>query len=226
MKYKGIIFDFNGVLLWDTAWQREAWDKYALIARGIPFTDHEFLEQVGRTNKSNLEFLYGKDLIKKEVDELTQKKEAVYRKICLKKGRQFKLSPGAKDLLNFLTARDIPHTIATSSEIINVRFFFKYLQLGKWFDFKRVVFDDGKLRGKPAPDIYQKAAGKLRLSPKDCLVVEDAKSGLLAAHKAKIGKIIFFVHQRKFDKKKIPPFVKQTITSLDQIRKEDFCPRG
>ncbi len=44
--------------------------------------------------------------------------------------------------------------------------------------------------GKPQPDIFLKAADKLGLAPADCLVIEDAYSGLLAAKRAGIGTII------------------------------------
>ena len=38
--------------------------------------------------------------------------------------------------------------------------------------------------GKPAPDIYLYAADKLGLKPKECLVLEDSPTGLLAAYRA------------------------------------------
>ena len=114
----------------------------------------------------------------------------MYQNTCLALGAGFKLSPGSIELFEYLKRKNIPFTIATSSEIGNVRFFFKHLGLGTWFDINSIVFDDGSFPGKPAPDIYLKAAQKIGLAPNNCLVVEDARSGIRSAHAAGIGYIV------------------------------------
>ena len=76
------------------------------------------------------------------------------------------------------------------SEEVNVRFFIKEFNLSKWFDIEKIVYDNGKIKGKPAPDIYLAAAKKLNLLPQECIVVEDALSGIEAAYRAGIGKIV------------------------------------
>lgn len=81
-------------------------------------------------------------------------------------------------------------TIATATVKENVEFYFKIFNLDRWFDFDKVVYDNGTFPGKPAPDIFQIASNKLNLQPKNCLVVEYAYSGILSAKKASIGKII------------------------------------
>ncbi|MBF5066567.1 HAD family hydrolase, partial [Salmonella enterica subsp. enterica serovar Istanbul] len=72
----------------------------------------------------------------------------------------------------------------------NVAFYFDIFDLARWFDWDKIVYDDGSFPGKPQPDIFLKAADKLSLAPADCLVIEDAYSGLLAAKRAGIGTII------------------------------------
>ena len=57
----------------------------------------------------------------------------------------------------------------------------------------------GKSFGKPAPDIYQIAAEKLGLAPLDCVVVEDAVSGIEAAKAAGIGKIVAIASMEPVD---------------------------
>jgi sugar-phosphatase len=39
-------------------------------------------------------------------------------------------------------------------------------------------------RGKPAPDCFELAAARLGVSPRDCLVFEDAPAGIAAAEAA------------------------------------------
>ena len=50
---------------------------------------------------------------------------------------------------------------------------------------KRLILGAEDIRHKkPAPDIYLKAAKKLKISPKECIVVEDAPNGIIAAKAA------------------------------------------
>ena len=95
------------------------------------------------------------------------------------------------DFLNKnLKENNIPRTIATMSEKDNVDFYIKEFNLSKWFDIDKIVYSDGTIPGKPAPDIYIIAAQKLGLKPEDCIVIEDAISGINSAKNAGIGKVI------------------------------------
>lgn len=103
-----------------------------------------------------------------------RRKETIYRELCLQDEERFRLAPGAAELLDWLCEHGIPHTIATASEIRNVRFFREHFGLDRWFDPRRIVYDDGTFSGKPAPDIYLRAAERIGLSPSRCIVAEDA----------------------------------------------------
>lgn len=188
---KGVIFDFNGVLFWDSHLHEKAWKIFSKQIRGSEFSAEEMHEFVhGRTNKDTLEYLTKREISGTELDDLTQGKETIYRRICLELGDEFKLAPGAEEFLNFLVRRNIPRTIATASEITNLKFFFENLILDKWFDITLTVYDDGSIKGKPAPDIYIKAAAKLNLAVSDCMVIEDSSSGIASANSAGIGTIV------------------------------------
>lgn len=52
--------------------------------------------------------------------------------------------------------------------------------------FDVIVTGDEVERGKPEPDIYLRAADKLRVAPDACLVIEDALSGIAAAKAAQM----------------------------------------
>lgn len=191
MKSSGIIFDFNGVLWWDRLIQEQAWSHFAEQQFGITLTSEVMRVQVhGRNNRHTLEYLMGSNPDQDELRQLSERKERIYRDLCLAQGDQFKLSPGAVELLGALVARGIPRTIATASGEENLAFFFEHLHLSKWFDRQYIVFDDGSRPGKPAPDIYLQAAKMLRLKPTDCMVVEDSLSGLQSAQSAGIGYIV------------------------------------
>ena len=195
---KGIIFDFNGTLFYDTPKHIEAWREYSKRLRGTPFSDEEMEKHMlGHTNDDIIAYAIGKKPDKEMAKRLAAEKEAVYRDMCRKDMENTKLVAGASELLDFLVENGIPHTIATASDLDNVKFFIEVFNLPKWFDTEKIVYDDGKMPNKPAPDIYLKAAKMLNLAPKDCIVVEDAIAGIEAAKSAKIGKIIAIATKEK-----------------------------
>lgn len=189
--YAGMIFDFNGVLWWDGPLQEQAWREFSANYRGVPLTPAEMAEHVhGRPNRHTLSYLGGHPLPASEVARLSEEKEQVYRRLCLDQGEGFQLSPGAIPLLEQLATEGIPRAIATASGRANVDFFRDHLGLDRWFDPGRIVYDDGTLPGKPAPEVYLRAAGTLGLAPGVCVVIEDSRSGIQAAHAAGIGCVV------------------------------------
>lgn len=188
---KGIIFDFNGTLYWDSQLHYDAWREYSKIIRGVEFTDEEMRDKMfGHTNEDIIEYAIGKKPSKEMVEKYGKEKEALYRKRCLLNPKEFKLAEGAVEFLDFLKENNIPMTIATMSEWDNVEFYIEHFHLEKWFDIDKIVYSDGKIPGKPAPDIFLIAAKKLGLKPSECVVIEDALAGIKSAHSAGIGKII------------------------------------
>lgn len=219
--FKGIIFDFNGTLFFDSEKHLEAWREFSKRLRKTPFTDDEMRQYMfGRTNEAIIAYLTGKQPDKEMVKRFAEEKEAVYREMCRKDAKNTVLAPGAVEFLNYLKENNIPRTIATMSEKSNVDFFIEQFNLANWFDIGKIVYDDGTIPGKPAPDIYLKAAEKLGLKTQDCIVVEDAVSGIEAARAANIGKIIAIASMESVDLYKKMPAVSQIIKNFNEIDKE------
>lgn len=188
---KGVIFDFNGTLFWDSKLHYDAWREYSKKIRGYSFTDDEMRdEMLGHTNRHIIEYALGKKASEEMVEKLGLEKEALYREQCLKNPAEFKLAKGAIELLDYLKSKNIPMTIATMAGWENVSFYIEKFGLEKWFDVDKIVYSDGKIPGKPAPDIFLIAADRLGLKPKECVVVEDAVAGINAAKSAGIGEIV------------------------------------
>jgi len=191
MRYQGIVFDFNGVLFCDVDLQVKSWQVIAKNLRGHEMTDDELIAHMhGRPNSYVLSYLAGRTIAGQELLDLIQVKESFYRELCLLNRRRLVLSPGARDLLEALARSKVPRTIATSSEITNLKFFMEHLRLDRWFDVAQIVYDDGSRPGKPAPDMYLAAVRNIGIAPSECVVVEDAVSGLAAAYAAGIGYIV------------------------------------
>ena len=187
---KGIIFDFNGTLYWDSQLHYDAWREYSKLLRGYEFTDEEMRDKMfGHTNEDIIEYAIGEKPSKDMVEKYGKEKEALYRKRCLLDLQNFYLAPGAVEFLDYLKANNIPMTIATMSEWDNVEFYIKEFNLAQWFDLEKIVYSDGTIPGKPAPDIFMIAAKKIGLKPSECVVIEDAIAGINSAKSAGIGKI-------------------------------------
>lgn len=221
--FEGIIFDFNGVLWWDNHLQVKAWQHYANALRGRSLSEDELaIHMHGRTNRHLISYLLDREVTGEELVKLTEEKESEYRQLCLFEGDLFALSPGAVDMLNFLKEFDIPHTIATASERKNLDFFVINLELSKWFHIPDIAYDNGALPGKPAPDIYLRAADNLKLKPSECIVVEDAYSGIQAACAAGIGYIIAIGPRSKHQKLRNLPGVAEVVENLGEINRKLF----
>lgn len=191
MTYQGIVFDFNGVLFFDSDLQEQAWQVVAEKLRGRGMTAEEFAVHMhGRSNGYVLSYLAGRDITGAELTDWIEVKESLFRNLCLSTPNRLRLSPGAQELLESLARAGVPRTIATSSGVTNVRFYIQHLHIDRWFDFDKLVYDDGVRPGKPAPDMYLAAAGNIGLEPSRCVVVEDAVSGVAAAQAAGIGCIV------------------------------------
>lgn len=222
-KFKGLIFDFNGVLLLDQQWHDEIWRGLGKEITGRDITEEEFKEHLhGQSNKGVFDYLLGKELGAQELEERARQKELAYQKLAVQQGGAYRLAPGATELLEALKRRNIPFTIGTSSPLMNVKFFNDMLGLDQWFDMEKVVCTDGEVRGKPYPDIYLKAAENIGLSPEECIVIEDARSGIVAAHAAGIGHIIATGPKETRDFLVALPGVDEVIESLTEVRVDEL----
>lgn len=205
----GIIFDFNGTMIQDSAIQEQAWFDFLTQHSREPLDRAEVLTEIhGQTNDHILTHFLGA-LTKAEIQSLAEQKEARYRQL-LQASPEIQLTRGLPAYLQLLKSRQTPITIATASPKTNVDFFIHYYDLTRWFDPKLFVYDDGQLPGKPEPDIFQKAAANLNCSPKACTVFEDSRAGFTAAKRAQIGKIML-----------IDPSGQQKTNFLDTNRPQD-----
>jgi beta-phosphoglucomutase-like phosphatase (HAD superfamily) len=221
--FQGIVFDLNGVLWRDAHLQTQAWQQCARALRGRDFSGDELDTHMhGRTNQHVFSYLLDRPVQGEELLKLTSQKESTYRRLCLAQGELFALSPGAEELLDFLVAHQVPRTIATASERTNLDFFVAHLKLDRWFHLPDIVYDDGVLPGKPASDIYLRAARNLGVEPRNCVVIEDALSGIQAAHNAGIGYIIALGPKETHERLRSKKGVDDVVESLGEIKKEEL----
>lgn len=190
MKLKGLLFDFNGTLFFDSVFHLEAFRRmFRVYGKPIPSDDDMIHHIFGRTNATICLENFNSEATEGELVEFAAKKESEYRKLCMEKPNDCHLTEGAAELLDYAKQNRIPYCMATGSEMDNLEFYFTHLGLERWFTLDNIVYTDGTFSGKPNPDIYQIAAEKIGLSPSECCVFEDGTSGILAANRAGVGAV-------------------------------------
>lgn len=190
-KFKGIIFDFNGTLFFDTEQHEQAWREYVRDLCGRDITQDEFRYSIhGRTNADILRYFLHNGLTEREIERHSEAKEEVYRRLCMKQSDKLHLADGAYELLDKLKAAGVRMAVATSSGRSNTQFYIKRFDLWRWFNQNTFIYNDGSIAGKPEPDIYLTAAEMIGLEPSECVIFEDMPSGIEAAVAAGAGRII------------------------------------
>jgi len=92
------------------------------------------------------------------------------------------MKAGLPALLSFVREHRLLSAVATSSDATQTELSLRSANLLDRFD--AVVTGDEIARGKPAPDIYLEAAGRLGVDPTECVALEDSDAGVLAASAA------------------------------------------
>ena len=173
-----VIFDMDGVLVDSEGMSCGAWLP-VLERRGIEVRLAEIEDFIGQSDRAVLDHfrrLYpGADLGDGLIDEKEQKFFAAAR------GR-LRPFPGLKRVLRRLESGGVPMAVASSGRHRKISFSLKTAGLEGFFD---VVCSASDVpRGKPAPDLFLRAARLLEAEPGICSVVEDSVPGIAAAKAA------------------------------------------
>ena len=181
---KAIIFDLDGVIVstdeqhylaWqalanklDIPFDREANNRFRGVSR---MACMDILEEIGNKHFTD----------EQRLAYATEKNEH-YRALLGEMSKK-DLDKNVKATLDALRARGFLLAIGSSSK--NAKFILEKLGLGDYFD---AVSDGNNItRSKPDPEVFQKAAEMLSVLPEECLVVEDALSGVEAATNANMA---------------------------------------
>ena len=178
MRYRGIIFDLDGVICSTDEHHYLAWKSLAESLGISDFTREDNAKQRGVSRMESLEIVLaksGRSFSDSEKTRLADQKNAIYRKM-LESMTPADLAPDVRDTLIALRARGIRIAIGSSSK--NASLILQKLGLEHTFD--SVVSGNDILHSKPDPEVFLLAAHRLNLTPQECLVVEDAESGVRA----------------------------------------------
>ncbi len=175
---KACIFDMDGVIVDTVPAHFVAWKAMADEV-GISFNevDNEQLKGVSRTEsmKRILE-MGGMTLTDKEILELTVKKNSIYVDI-ISKMSPGDILPGVINFLDLLKENGIRIALGSSSK--NAPTILKAIQLEHYFE--ESVDGNQITHSKPHPEVFLLGADRMGLNPQECVVFEDAISGVQAA---------------------------------------------
>ncbi len=172
---QAVIWDLDGVIIDSAEEHRLAWFRLAKEEK-LPLTDEQFWSTFGWRNDAIIARLWG-PLPAERVKELADLKEQYFREGISKTAAPL---PGAIELLSALHDAGYPQALASSAPIANIELISKVLRLDRYLN--ALVSGETVPHGKPAPDIFLKAAEQLGVPAAHSLVIEDAVAGVEAAH--------------------------------------------
>ncbi|MBI2546180.1 HAD family phosphatase [Candidatus Woesearchaeota archaeon] len=183
MKYKAIIFDFDGVLNDTESIKFSIWKKVI----GKPLSKQEYIKKYCGRSAEFIAAAYRKEInLKQSVEEIVAKNKEVSKIILLKDIRPIKRN--IEFLKKCYKIENLKIGLASSQERSILVPSLKRLNIQKYFT--RILAGHEIKRMKPAPDIYLAICKKLGVKPKEAIVIEDSQAGVESAAAAGIGLIV------------------------------------
>ena len=178
MNFEGLIFDLDGVIV---STEQNHYESWSLIANEL---DLEFNEEInellkGISRRDCLRILLersNKSLADKEFEEALVRKNVFYKKSIEKLGSEAVL-PGVMKTITKAKAKGKKLMVGSSSR--NARYILDRLNMTYLFD--HIVDGNDVINPKPDPEVFLKGAELANLTPAQCIVFEDAESGIVAA---------------------------------------------
>ncbi|MCU0429037.1 MAG: HAD family phosphatase [Cytophagaceae bacterium] len=179
-KYKALLFDMDGVLVNNNEYHYKAFAAFC-ERYSLPMNPDIYNHSItGRTNEMIMEFLFG-PIPASQIEAYAQEKEAMYRELFRP---HLKPAEGLIAFLQLAQSKGIHAAVASNGPMENIDFILDETGIRPYF--KAVVNARMVAQGKPAPDIYLKAASLLSADPADCVIFEDSPTGILAGNRAGI----------------------------------------
>ncbi len=176
--FDAVVFDCDGTLVDSMPAHFEAWcEALALHGAGGIFKEDVFFAMGGRPTL---------DIVVELNDEYDLKLDPAAvafakREAFLKRLNTVTLIEEVAKFAESLRGK-MPLAIATGGSRMVIEKTLKIVGISDWFD--EVVTADDVAEGKPAPDIFLRAAELLGVHPTKCLALEDAPAGILSAQRA------------------------------------------
>jgi beta-phosphoglucomutase len=178
---KGAIFDLDGVIVDTAKYHYLAWTRLA-NELGFDFTlkDNERLKGVSRARSLEILLEIGHKSVSDEGKSLLMEKKNNWYVDYIRKMDETELLKGAREYIVRLKSQGTKVALGSASK--NAPMILNSLNIRELFD---AVIDGNRVsKAKPDPEVFSLGASELGLTPKDCVVFEDAEAGVEAAKRA------------------------------------------
>ena len=172
---RAVAFDLDG-LMFNTEELYQEVGAMSLRSRGKELTKELLDLMIGRPGHIALQTMIDFHELDATVKELQAENDANFARILPEKLSPL---PGLLELLEALEAANIPKAVTTSSRLSFVKKVLSLFDLEPRFEF--LLTSEDVVRGKPEPEIYQKASDRFAVTPPEMMVLEDSEAGTQAA---------------------------------------------
>ena len=173
----GVLWDLDGTIVDTGDFHYQSW-AMALPEFGIPFSAEKFRRTFGMTNEGVLAIFMDGAADPALVEAVANRKEELFRDLLPGNVRAL---PGVMDWLERLRDAGARQALASSAPPANIDLMLDELTLRPYF--AAVVSGTG-LPSKPDPAVFFTAAERIGVTPRQCVVMEDALAGVGAARNA------------------------------------------
>ena len=175
---RAVLWDMDGTLIDSMPYHWQAWqDILRQVNRHVEYG--VWNQTMGMRNREIIALLFP-DMSLEQGQYVDRAKENRYRELIERHG--IELLPGVSEWIQRFQAAGWKQAVASSAPPENVATIAHVLHLNGTFG--AMVSGTDVQRGKPDPDIFLAAAQRLHVEPQICLVIEDATTGIEAAHRA------------------------------------------
>lgn len=219
--FAAVIFDLDGVLADSEPWWNQI-DAQLLGEHGVTYRGEYHQSVLGVSYRVAVEFYKKTFRLSAPIEELMHRRGEIAAEFF---ANHVDLFPSVKTVLEQLLRMNLRLAIATSSVSASARPFLERHGLTSFFEV--VVTGEEIERGKPAPDIYLRAAQKLGVRAGACLVVEDSLSGIAAAKAADMRVVAIpdtrFVDAREYEKE--ADYVRSSLSEIPAVVRSIDSPK-
>jgi beta-phosphoglucomutase family hydrolase len=175
---KAVIWDMDGIIVDTAQYHLEGW-QIVFGKRGVNYTEEDYWRNTGKRSDGIIKNILGREIAQDEIMAIIREKDETFQQLI---GQNIRPFPGVLKLITSLKKHGFKIAIASSAPMENIHLITRSLRIHSRFD--AIISGWEVTKGKPDPQTFLLAAKKLGVEAEDCIVIEDAISGVTASKRA------------------------------------------